>query len=842
MVDIIPSTDSTLYRLPLKTRNRLAADLADPGTPEGVVLAATTEAAVNTALEGSFNGGGGLYDFPGSAGTETITYEINATHYTASSTLEGQNTTIGATPIIVKPDAAPVGVYTVTGDGAAMYPTAGGATVPMYVDVASMVGISRSVIGTLASIGSTQGIGGFLCGRFVTGDARMLKWGLSATTRAYVLSKHSGTVLPGSGTALVASTQVAQPGDVVDLEFRNHTLKLHVNGIQILTYTLTAGEQVSYEIGTNAGVYGNSSATTPNIAIWQWMPDWPVGDKKMIAVDESLKLPEDVEFSDSMRAEIGGVAAGNRRFNIADYGAKMDAILLTDAATSSGLATVSSAARPFVAGDVGKTIAVMGAGPVVANSNDGVWISTILSVASGVATLASSATSTTTGSRCIFGTPDDTAIANTQVAATTAGGGTVYIPPGRTIVTAPLNVQNYVSWAGAGRELSWVHVVADRAGDASTAGTSDWLTCAGRDASSPLIGADFSDFGIEAEAMIHTAGYGSAIKPLNIYYVKRCSIRRMNVWHTPATAIPFDHSYDQVVIADNVIISPGRLAPNDGPGGSGIGAGTKGTGSTEPTLIMNNVIIGTQTSGANGPGHNGIFTEAQTGADPDLGVTGYRILNNVVIGMYYGISDTGSTGTLIQGNTIVGCSRGIRLAKTTLSAAYPGLHTIIANNIVRGCTGPGSTDGIGITIYTPTSSFTNLRSNLHTIIEGNQIFENKSWGVSINSAGGVHIDGVVVHGNQIRANGRSGVRLVSAATFKIRYPAIHGNQIVANGTGAVSGDRSGILVESGTTVEGGRIQNNDIYDLQGSPTQLATVTTTGATLTGVRVAGNTGDA
>lgn len=542
---------------------------------------------------------------------------------------------------------------------------------------------------------------------------------------------------------------------------------------------------------------------------------------------------------------------GGTRKDIRDYGAKMDGILVVDAVTSAGQPTVSSATRAFVTADIGKTIAVMGAGPVVANANDGVWISTIVSVAGGVATLASNATSTGAGMRCIFGTPDDAAFAAAQTAAAATNGigfgmsgGTVYIPPGRTIVTVPLIVKSLVSWRGEGREVSWVHSIQDRPGNSSTAGTSDWLTCAGRTEENPLLGAQFSDFGIEAEAHIHTAGYGSAVKPLNIYYVQRCSIRDMNVWNFPATAIPFDHSFDQCSIVGNYILRPGRLCPPGvGPGGSGIGAGTKGVGATEPTLIANNVIVGSQTVTTRSPGHNGIFTEAQTGASPTLGTNGYRIVNNVVIGMFYGISDCGSTGTIIEGNSIVGCGVGISLRKTTLGAPYPGLHTIIANNVIRGGVGPISTDGSGIRIAMPDASGVNVTRDLHTIIEGNQIIDNQSWGISVlaTAAAGVDIAGLMIYGNQVCRNGLSGIRLVSETGRKFQFLSVKDNHCAGNGLAGVLNDQAGILVVSGSRIDGGRIQDNDCYDLKAVKTQIDNVVLAGVTTNDVTVSGNTGD-
>ncbi|WP_375384021.1 hypothetical protein [uncultured Microbacterium sp.] len=809
-------------------------------------IASAVPPAIASALDtagvvtkNDFAGAGGLYAFPGSTPVSNIVHEIDPTHYAASSSLETQNTTVTAVPIIVKPDSAPAGIFSVTSDGLSMQAIAGTSGLTcQYINVGGAVGVSRVTINGINAVGTASSFGGFTAGLFNTNDIRMLRWAVSGTSRVYVVQKSTGTVLTGltSTTLGSATSVVAQIGDKVELVLTaDQLLRLLVNGLAVFSYTLTSGEWTTFGTNPLAGVYSTPSAgASPKFGRWQWASALPTSLRKMVAVDENLRLPASVDFA----------AGRNSRFNIKDFGAKMDAIVLTDVSTTAGQPTVASAARPFTATDIGKTIAVMSAGPVVANANDGVWISTIQSVAGGVATLASNATTTITAGKATFGTPDDAAFAAAQVAAVAAGGGIVHIPQGRTIATAPLAVQNYVSWGGVQRDLSWVHVIADRPGDSSAAGTSDWLTCAGRNASNPLIGADFYDFGIEAEAMIHTAGYGSAVKPLNIYYVQRCSITRMNVWNTPATAVPFDHSYDQCSITYNHIKNPGRLAPSGvGPGGSGIGAGTKGTGATEPTLIAFNVIVGTNTASAYGPGQNGIFTEAQTGADPDLGVQGYRVVYNVIINMYYGISDAGATGTLIMGNDIIGCVTGIALRKTTLPDAYPGLHAIITENLIRGCTGPGAQDGIGIFISTPSGATTNTRDYIHAIVVANQVIESKSWGLAASANdNGKDITGLTVRSNVFRGNGRSACRFYAAAGRKIRFLAVTNNQMVGNGRAGIAGDQSAVLITTGTILEGGRIQDNDMYDLAGSPTQLATVTSTGATLTAVRVAGNTGDA
>lgn len=824
----------------LLTNSTTVQDLIE-GAAAGLDFALGSQFVGDTAVDNT------LFAYPNNTrptpGTLSTVKAIDPASYPASTNLNGQTVSTGTGAITTRFGSGTSGVLTTDATATGMRAT-GGALSPVVgsVDVGTVTGVSRMKVKALNAIGTAQGFGVFLAGHFISGDVRMLRVSLSGTSGVYVLQKWSGTgFATATSTTLLATSRVAAVNDVVDLELMSGgRLRLYVNDQLVASYTLSAPDLAAFAdpTFTIAGFFSApTSPASPLMGKWTWLTRSVIPEtRKMVTVGPDFALPKEVQ------AKLPGAV-----YDIRDYDAKCDGILLKDAVAMSGAATVSSVARPFVAGDIGKTIAVMGAGPSVANANDKVWISTIASVASGVATLTSNATTSVAGARCIFGTPDDQAVADAQTAADAAGGGTVYFPAARTIVTRPLVVKSYVSWAGKNRELSWVHVIMDRSGTPSNAGVTDWLTCAGRTEADPLIGATFSNFGIEAEAMIHTEGYGSAIKPLNIYYVQRCSIERMTLRNTPATAIPFDHSFDQCWILNNLIINPGRLAPSGvGPGGSGIGAGTKGAGATEPTLIMGNVIIGTHSSAAAGPGHNGIFVEGQTGANPDLGTNGYKIIANTIIGMPMGISDTGSTGTLVDGNTIIGCGRGVRISKTSLPSSYPGLHTMVLNNLIRGCTGPGATDGIGVTIFTASFEAESTREYLHTIITGNQIIENKSWGVSVSAANALasSITGVMVHGNQIRANGLSGVRLAASAPGKLRQISVKDNQIVSNGKSATSGDQAGILVVSGTTLQGGRIQDNDVYDLATVPTQVSVISDVdGALAAGsVRRAGNTGDA
>lgn len=822
----------------------------DPTITDAARAAAIT--ALNEIVDGYFakTNATGLFTFPNaSEPAPPVTsrkFEVNPAQVSpARESFHGMPTTFGDAVISVRSPGSAPGTWGNSIDPSAQQPTSGTEGIYVTVPVGTADGISRvRVVSVSTTVGGARAIGGHVATRFDSNDIKILRWTIGGTGK-YALQRYSGSTLTSGTTSTLSQSNVtARAGDLVDLQYirRDGLLVLTVNGAVAATAQLTEAQRATHVTASLAGVWGRGDNLTSNkLGSWQWLEPVATGtvSRRMVSVDSALMLPSDVKLNPAQKRQAVGP-----RFDIRDYGAKVDGVYLTDARTQAGTNYVWSNSYTFTTADIGKRIGVDGAGPVIPNANDGKWLGTITAIDGSAARVDSNAASTVTGARCVFGTTDDVAIAQAQKEAVRAGGGEVWFPPGRTIVTQSLGVENYVSWTGHSKDTSWVHIIQDLPGVNTAAGTADWLTCAGRDASNPLIGAHFHDFGVNAEFHIHSDGYGPGIKPLNIYHVKRCSIFRMNVWNTPATAVPFDHSYEMCAIVENLIVNPGRLAPSgEGPGGSGIGAGTRPLGPVEPTLILNNVIIGGHSASLPGAGHNGIFTEAQTGSDPDAGVVGYRIVNNVVIGMPYGISDTGSTGSIIQGNQIEDCGTGIRLAATTLPESYPGLHPIVAHNVIRGSQGPGETDGVGIMVVLQ-GNRANIRAAVHAIIESNQIFEGSGWGIRVvvDGASTVDLHGLVLRGNVITANGKSGIRIQSTSPRKLAFPQIRDNQIAGNGRRGIAGDVAGILVAPGTTIEGGRVQDNDIYDLAGTPTQVDTIVTTGATLTGVRRSGNTGDA
>jgi hypothetical protein len=121
---------------------------------------------------------------------------------------------------------------------------------------------------------------------------------------------------------------------------------------------------------------------------------------------------------------VGKVGKGDLVINVRDYGATGDGRRVSDAAMTSGSATLTSATAVFTNGDVGKRVVVWNAGTTTDSYAVGVaqqLATTIVAyVNATTVTLATTATTTVSSTRACIATDDTTAVANAQ-AALTAG-------------------------------------------------------------------------------------------------------------------------------------------------------------------------------------------------------------------------------------------------------------------------------------------------------------------------------------------------------------------------------------------------------------------------------------
>jgi hypothetical protein len=135
----------------------------------------------------------------------------------------------------------------------------------------------------------------------------------------------------------------------------------------------------------------------------------------------------------------------NEVINVKDYGAHPDALFISDAAITTGTATLSSASSPFTAGSVGMSVWVVGAG-----ASGGLLHTTISTVTdTGHVTLAANASTTVSGAYASIGTDNYSAIQAAWTAAA-AGKGTALIPTGTYLVGSPLIPASNLTVKGEG--------------------------------------------------------------------------------------------------------------------------------------------------------------------------------------------------------------------------------------------------------------------------------------------------------------------------------------------------------------------------------------------------------
>ena len=154
------------------------------------------------------------------------------------------------------------------------------------------------------------------------------------------------------------------------------------------------------------------------------------------------------------------------RFDIRAYGAKVDGQALgdgygawsamqSDCSMSAGNAVLSCASSHFASTDVGKVIAVYGAGPTEKGYVQPLS-TTIAGYTSGTSvTLAATAYNFVNNSeRVVWGHDDTIRIQTAIAAACEAGGGIVYIPAGRSLTTGVTVPCSNVGIRGEGRHVS----------------------------------------------------------------------------------------------------------------------------------------------------------------------------------------------------------------------------------------------------------------------------------------------------------------------------------------------------------------------------------------------------
>lgn len=214
-----------------------------------------------------------------------------------------------------------------------------------------------------------------------------------------------------------------------------------------LTNPMTAAGDliIGGSAGTPARLAGNATTarkflrqtgtgSAANAQVWDTLQ---AGDIPSLAYDASGAAATETARATAAETLLAG--AGTAWLNVAArYGAKGDGAMLSDGAITTSTNAFTSSTASFVSGDVGKTIAINGAGVAGAN-----LVTTIASVSGAHSvTLTANAGTTVSGAYFAYGTLNDSAFSSAITAAhNTAGlgGAVVYVPGGTYLISAAMN-------------------------------------------------------------------------------------------------------------------------------------------------------------------------------------------------------------------------------------------------------------------------------------------------------------------------------------------------------------------------------------------------------------------
>lgn len=586
---------------------------------------------------------------------------------------------------------------------------------------------------------------------------------------------------------------------------------------------------------------------------------------------------------------IGNVTSftGTKNYYVTNptYGAKCDVRYLTDVTTTASSATISSASYNFVAGDVGKNIAVWASTQV---STTGTWASgattvtslgtttnvlrgmlvtgtnipnntrvlgiagtsvtlsqvttgigtaaaikftapvntTISSISGTSAVLAVTMTVSVAGNApSIFGTDDTAAIQAAVTAAhnATPAGGNIIFPYGMCAVSSTLTTYGQVSYSGQGAGSGLVYLSASDQNTAVILGYSGG-SCT---YAIGLTYADmrFSNFEIDASASTLTGGYHVGAKGINVGCSVRSMFDHMYIHDTPATCIASDQGMP-TTISNNVVVNCGRLGSGQA-GSNGIGEGTSNL-PQEAYDVTGNIVINAQ--------NYGILFEPQTAATSAVSInaTGNVIVEQTISttsAARGGISD-GDVGAVISGNKIYGPNvsasnwNGIQIGPGTLTLAGATETNVSGNTI----------DNVHIGINIALSAVSALPTSLADkyLISNNEITNSNSYGIILNGNGTTAENGLKISNNYITLSGNAGIYMTGTASAK--NVQINDNIIANNGLTGAAGQQSGIDVNM--PIAGFMLENNLFYDDNTSTEKYGLYITTGQAITKADVHGN----
>jgi hypothetical protein len=255
----------------------------------------------------------------------------------------------------------------------------------------------------------------------------------------------------------------------------------------------------------------------------------------------------------------------------------------------------------------------------------------------------------------------------------------------------------------------------------------------------------------------------------------------------------------------------------------------RGSGSARPVRPTAEPIVITGCY-ATGNFRYQIFVEDQTANGANAAETiGGRITDNYCSGGQVGIGNSGNRYMVIEGNEVTAATTaGISFDIGTLTAkGRPGYDSIIAHNVVHGCTGVGINLDYRVNGNTTTNPIGGV-----VLVHDNYVRENSAEGIKV-VMDSVDVVGVSIQDNVVVSNGDSGVWLhYNGGTLSglLKQSSIKNNVIYNNGTLSTASRNDGIRCD--VPLVDVDIEGNHVFDNQGSKTQGFGFINTGTAMSG----------
>ncbi|PXW99128.1 glycosyl hydrolase family 28-related protein [Mycolicibacterium moriokaense] len=499
---------------------------------------------------------------------------------------------------------------------------------------------------------------------------------------------------------------------------------------------------------------------------------------------------------------------------------------ISDGAIVAGTPVLTSATAAFTSSDIRSTVAIAGAGasgaPLTATvvkvssashvtlssnatstANDAsttlapYLTTTIASVSDGAAILAVAAGSTVSAVNILYGLDAASAIAAAMSAAADAGGGTVSLPPGKYLTTAPISLSkaSNISVVGAGAEDSLIYRVG--------AGGSGVFHTLDTSATSPLTDFTMSDVTIDGAFMqgpynVHNCG-------VRAVYLSHCTFRDMTVQNTLATGLGTDYLTNNTTIHNVRAIGCGASswAVSQGGGCAGIGIGLGGHPVEEFTVSDCYV---------EGNGTYGIFIENEGWLHPGSSTNsiGARIVNCTSKGnKLAGFADCGGSHTVwMNCQSYDNGVDGFVNSPGTVDGSTPGNDTLWTDCVASG-------NGEYGFRYSPTPT---PNSTCRVTWKNCKATEHNREGFFIDAAADTTLDGLEFDNCESSFNGRSGWCARGPGT--VRNVVISGGAYYNNGM-ASNGDSADNISDDGLRIDcdAAKMGINGVKAYDNSPSQ-----------------------